>query len=332
MGAAAARSGADREQLDVLNLSPVRESSFYRTQVTSLAEQNVRGETLVVPGRSDGTESDESRTALDYLRFLPRVRREVGVEYDLVHANYGLTAPHALAQRRLPVVLSLWGTDVYGPYGWLSRACAPLCDAVIVVADHMGERLSCEYTVIPHGVDLDRFQPAPATEARSALGWDDDGYHVLFPAPPDRPEKDFPRARRVVEAARDRLDGPIALYSLDGSVPHREVPTVMNASDAVLLTSRHEGSPNVVKEALACNRPVVSTDAGDVAARLASVRPSAVATTDAGLVDGLVTVLREGGPSNGRDAVRELGIQRTAERIRSVYERVLDGGDEDRRS
>lgn len=301
-------------------MSPVTESSFYRSQLASLAERNVHGDTVPVPGEPG---PGESRSPVDYLRYVPRVRRAVGDGYDLLHANYGLTAPHGLVQGRLPTVLTLWGTDLYGPFGWLSRACAPLFDAVIVMSERMRERLPCACTVIPHGVDLDVFAPEPTAGARERLGWDVDASYVLFPASEDRPEKGYPRAERVVEVARRRTGGPLRLETLDGSVPHREVPTVMNASDALLLTSRHEGSPNAVKEALACNLPVVSTDVGDVAERLAGVEPSAVGTTDGELVDALVAVLRRGERSNGRDAVRDLGLGRTADRIRAVYERVL---------
>lgn len=315
-------------ELSVLNLVPAPDSNFYRAQVDSLADLGVAGETLSVPGTTEGTGSGEGRSPVDYLRFFPRVRRAVSSDYHLVHANFGLTAPHALAQRELPVVLSLWGTDVFGPYGWVGKVCAPLCDAVVVMSEQMGEELPCDYTVIPHGVDFDRFEPVPKTEARAALGWSDRVHQVLFPAPTDRPEKDFPRAERIVDRTREELDDPVRLQTPDGDVPHRQMPTVLNASDALLLTSRHEGSPNVVKEALACNLPVVSTDVGDVADRIDGVTPSAVGSTDEELVDALVSILRRGERSNGRESIRNLSTRRTAERYRAVYERVLEeGGD-----
>lgn len=315
------------DRLSVLNLVPSPDSGFYRTQVEALAHLNVEGETLPVPGRTDETDPDENRSALDYLRFFPRARGTVEDDHDVVHANYGLTAPHALAQRSAPVVLSLWGTDVYGPFGWLSKACAPLCDAVVVMSEDMGEQLPCDYTVIPHGVDLDVFQPEPQEFAQSALGWDGDTHHVLFPAPTNRAEKDFPRAERVVEAARERLDAPVRLETPNGTVPHDQMPVLMNAADTLLLTSTHEGSPNVVKEALACNLPVVSTDVGDVAERLDGVSPSAVGTSDAELTDALVTVLDRGERSDGREAVADLSVERTTERLRAVYDRVVAEGD-----
>jgi len=94
--------------------------------------------------------------------------------------------------------------------------------------------------------------------ARREIGWDDGRAHVLYPYDPARSVKNLPRTKRVVDAAADRVDGAVALDVVT-DVPHRRMPTYLNAADALLLTSEHEGSPNTVKEALACNLPVVST-------------------------------------------------------------------------
>jgi glycosyltransferase involved in cell wall biosynthesis len=291
----------------------------------SLDRRGVDYEILEVPGESVGKKAGVNRSPADYLRFFPVVRRAIARgEFDLVHANYGLTAPHALAQFQLPVVLSLWGSDVNGAFGWVSKLAAPRCDAVVVMSSQLGEQLPSEYTVLPHGIDLEQFSPMDQSAARAELGWERDAYHVLFPAPVAREEKDFPRARRVVRAARENLSKPLVLQTPNGDVAHDRMPVWMNAADALLITSRHEGLPNAVKEALACNLPVVSTDVGSIHERLEPVSRSTVATTDAELVEALVGVLREGGRSNGRETVADLDVDRVAERLEGVYERVLD--------
>ena len=96
----------------------------------------------------------------------------------------------------------------------------------------------------------------------------------------------------------------------------------MNAADALLLTSKLEGSPNTVKEAMACNLPVVSTDVGDVRTRLENVTPSAVCTSEAELVDRLVEVLETGERSNGRTHVETVSWDRMADEIIQVYNHV----------
>ncbi len=105
-------------------------------------------------------------------------------------------------------------------------------------------------------------------------------------------------------------------------VDHDTVPDYMNAADALLLTSRSEGSPNSVKEALACNTPVVSVDVGDVSERLAGVSPSLVSDDDSDLIDELVSILESDIEPNGREAAREVSVERTADQMIDVYERV----------
>jgi glycosyltransferase involved in cell wall biosynthesis len=307
--------------MKVLNLVTNQEAEFFKQQVTAVSERGVDTTTVAVPGaRRAGDDDVSGRSPLAYLRFYPRVLRSALDGYDLVHANYGLTAPAALAQPIRPVVLSLWGSDLFGSMGELSRWCARRADAVIVMSEDMARELRpIDSHVIPHGVDLDRFRPLPGRIARERIGWDHARKHVLFPYAEGRPVKDYPRAASVVEAARDRLDADVALQTLSG-VAHDLMPLYLNAADALLLTSKHEGSPNTVKEALACNRPVVATDVGDVANLLEGVENAKVGRSDEELVSGLVTVLRRGAPSDGRVHVQSLGLERMGERIVDVYE------------
>ncbi|MFC4438073.1 MULTISPECIES: glycosyltransferase [Natrialbaceae] len=305
--------------MHVLILTANADAPFMTQQVAALEERGVSFSTLPVAGE---VSADVDRSPLDYLRTVPRVIREADNGYDLVHAHYGSTAPMALVQLRKPVVLSLWGSDVHGPIAPVSKACAPLCDEVVVMSEEMRSVLGHDCEVIPDGVDLERFQPKSKSRARASVGWPDDEYHVLFPYSPARGVKNYPRARRVVNAVSGLVDRPVRLQTVSG-VDHGTVSTYMNAADALLLTSKSEGSPNSVKEALACNVPVVSLDVGDVAERLAGVDPSFVATSDEELIDGLIEILERGERSNGREAAREVSIERTADRMLEVYERAV---------
>ncbi|MFC4552779.1 MULTISPECIES: glycosyltransferase [Halorussus] len=307
--------------MNVLNLASNADARFFEQQTKTLETLDVDCSTIAPPGNHVGYE-DSSRSPSDYAKFFPQVMRESTNGYDLVHANYGLTAPMALAQARLPVVLSLWGTDLMGEYGWLSKLCAKQCDAVIVMSDEMARELGEPCHVIPHGIDMDRFAPRPKDEARAEVEWDPDKRHVLFPYPPEQEVKDHPRARRVVDRASERVDADVELQTIYG-VPHAKVATYMNAADALLLTSKREGSPNSVKEAMSCNLPVVSTDVGDVSDRLTDASPSYVGRTDDELVEGLVDILEEPRPSDGREAIQDISLARMGERIRGVYETVL---------
>ncbi|WP_265107874.1 glycosyltransferase [Halosolutus halophilus] len=305
--------------MDVLALTTYDDAPFMDQQITALERRGVSFERLTVPGQ---VSASESRSPSDYLRYFPQVIREARNGYDLLHAHYGLTAPMALAQRRLPVVLTLWGTDLNGPAGPLTRVCAPRCDEVVVMTDGMKRTLGSDCTVIPFGIDLDLFRPRDRERARARVGWAADEHHVLFPYSPERTVKNYPRAKQIVAAVDHHVDRPVNLQVVHG-VDHETVPTYMNAADALLLTSDSEGSPTSVKEALACNLPVVSLDVGDVRQRLAGVEPSRVATSDGELVRSLVEVLERGDRSNGRAAAEKVSQSVTIDRLLDVYERAV---------
>ncbi|WP_226479758.1 glycosyltransferase [Natrinema amylolyticum] len=305
--------------MHVLTLTTNADAPFMTQQLAALEERGVSFTTVPVAGEVD---ADTDRSPTDYVRTVPRVVREAGNGYDLIHAHYGLTAPMALAQLRQPVVLSLWGSDVHGPIAPVSKLSAPFCDEVVVMSEEMRETLGRDCTVIPDGVDLEKFRPEPQDKAKTRVGWDDeDAYEVLFPYSPARGVKNYPRAERVVSVVDNLLKRPVRLRTVHG-VDHDAVSDYMNAADALLLTSDSEGSPNSVKEALACNLPVVAVDVGDVRERLAGVDPSHVAASDEDLISGLIDVLERGERSNGREAAREVSIDRTADQMLQVYERV----------
>ena len=306
----------------ILSLVTNDKARFYQQQVAGLRDRGHTVETLSVPGhRSVDDDTITNRPVSAYLRYYPRVVAAAG-EYDLVHANYGLTAPPAIAQPFHPVVLTLWGSDLMGTYGWLSDFCSRFAEAVVVMSEEMAETVSSECYVIPHGIDLELFRPIPQEIARSELGWDQNAHHVLFPYDPSRAVKDFPRAERLVERARNRFDEPIELQTVSG-VDHAEMPTYMNAADALLLTSKREGLPNSVKESMACNLPVVATDVGGVAQLLRGVSRSGVYDSDDVLVGSLTDVLRAGERSNGREKVAPIGLENQLDRIEQVYESVI---------
>lgn len=301
--------------MHVLQLVTNDRAPFFRQQLESLEALGVTSD-VITP---NGTHSpSKSRSPRSYADLALRTVRHSNQQYDLVHANYGLTAPAALLQRQLPVVLSLWGSDLLGKFGPLSQFCARHSDQVIVMTQGMAETLGQPCHVIPHGVDLDRFRPLPATPD---VGWDGD-VNVLFPYDPERPVKDFPKARRVVEAVDERTDRTVTLRTLSG-VAHDEMVRYYNAADVLLLTSKREGSPNVVKEALACNLPVVARAVGDVPERLDGLPVSRVCYSEYELIEGLQSVIDSDSQEDGRAAAAETSARRTAERIHRVYRTAL---------
>ena len=304
--------------MDVLNLVTTPRP-FFEDQIRILERKGVNTTTLTVPGRES---AQDARSFIDYIRFyLPTIRHSLR-NYDIIHANYGLTGPFAIAQPRRPVVLTLWGSDLAGKYSKISHICARLSDETIVMSEEMRNNLLNAAHVIPHGVDMENFQPLDQNTAIDMVGWNPDPRHVLFPYDPSRSVKNFSLAERVVGQVREEVNVPVELYPVYG-VPHEEIPNYMNAADALLLTSQREGFPNSVKEALACNLPVVATDVGGLRNRLSDVSNSYVGTNEQELIELLSSVIKSGQRSDGRDHVTDLGLDQMAEDILSVYRRAL---------
>ena len=191
-----------------------------------------------------------------YARAVPDLRRRAPA--DVVHAHFGLTAWPALAARGRVRLVTLHGTDVRHPRsGRLTRAVLPFQDLVATASADLALELGGRrrLAVLPCGVATDRFRPLPRAEARERLGLDPDAPVLLFPADPARPGKRHDRAAEVAAAAGARL-------LTAGSVDPADMPLWVNAANAVLVPSDHEGFGLAVLEALACDVPVLATPTG----------------------------------------------------------------------
>ncbi|WP_121820246.1 glycosyltransferase family 4 protein [Halostella salina] len=290
---------------------------FFEQQIRVLEGNGISCTTVSVPGVKG------ERTLKEYVRFYGRtIRRAVGSDFDIVQANYGLTAPAAIAQPKRPVVLWFWGTELFGQYSRINKLCAEYADAVIVMSEEMAGRLDRPTYIIRHGVDTDRFRPLPRDEALAELGWNPDAKHVLFPYDPGRELKNYPRAKAVVDTTAERISSDVELHAVHG-VAHERIPVYMNAADALLLTSKTEGSPNSVREALACNLPIISVDVGDVRERTLGVDNCHVCDADDELVASLGDVLESDERSSGRERIDEFSLDRMTRDLLTVYDDVL---------
>jgi glycosyltransferase involved in cell wall biosynthesis len=278
-----------------------------------------------------------SRRPGNYLAAWREVHRRLRHgSYDLVHAQFGQSGLTALP-KRVPLVVTFRGDDLEGiigengryiPAGWLlrslSRTVARRADAAIVVSAHMKQHLprSVAAHVLPSGIDLDLFQPEPQDQARSRLGLPHDRRLVAFVGNPDLARKRYPLAQQAVEIVNRSI--PTQLLVGWGK-PHHEIVALLNACDALVFTSMQEGSPNAVKEALACNLPVVSVAVGDVPLRLNGVKGCELCSDDRAetIAAALERVLRRGGRSEGRAAVEDLNEQALTERLIGIYRSVL---------
>jgi teichuronic acid biosynthesis glycosyltransferase TuaC len=306
--------------LHVTNMYPTPERKdlgiFVKSQVDSLTARGVENDVVEVRGYV---------SRWNYVRGRKDVQNALrSKQYDLIHVHYGLTAIATFSIRSLPVVISYCGSDLMHPAQRpVSKLFARSTRYHIVESDilrrYLGESSAA---VIPSGVDLRIFHPMNRLEAREKLGFPTKDPIVVFVANPRNTIKNFSLAHNVVEKVK-QSSSSVKLVVVQGKSPV-EVAMHLNAADVLLLTSHWEGSPNVVKEALACALPVVSTDVGDVRERLDGVTHSYVLPPVVDqFAERLQHLIQTPVRSNGPEKIKEVSLERIAERLELFYKEML---------
>lgn len=264
--------------------------------------------------------------------------------YDVVHAHHTYALlftdlARVVSRRGLPAVLTSHEGEVLDTDGttmtWhptsrlrhslrLKRFAASRADHVIFVSSKLAERVGAKrFDVIPCGVDLDRFRPVERRAARVQLGLEVSRPIVFFPARRRGRGKRFTLALDAFNLLRAREAEAILLTG--GDLPHQLMPLYYNAADVVLQASYYEASPTVVKEALACEAPVVSTDSGDTSSIVAGIENCWICPADAeAMAEAMMKVLGKRAVG-ARQALRErgLGLDQVAHRVAAVYAKVV---------
>jgi len=286
--------------------------TFVQEQVEGLRMRGLDVDVLVVGGK---------RRKLSYIDGVQRFRRHLHQrQYDLIHAHYVFSGIVARLQRGCPLLVSFHGAaEMVGWVGLLCKMLAPLADAVTVTSlEHKAQLGRKDAYVIPCGVDLDLFVPMPKEEARQRLGLPLEKKLVLFVGIL-RPEKRLD----VIQAAVQMLqheDESIELIIATGQ-PHERIPLYMNACDVLALASDYEGSPVVIKEAMACNLPIVSVDVGDVAQMIGGTEGCYMCQREpVDMAQKLKLALGRGQRTNGRRVAQRLGLDTTIDSLLHIYE------------
>lgn len=278
----------------------------------------------------------------DYFRDLPRLRRVIKTGgFDLVHAQhtysaFQVLAAGALLRRKLPLLLTLHEGEVHAPAEThdpdadflkrliyirrLKTLAARRATRLVVVEEGMAAAVDRpDADVVPPAIDAEHFRPLPRDDARDALGIDPTRRVVLFPANPER----FEKRADVLRDALPLLSEPTDVL-WGGQIPRSAMPTYMAAADAVVQTSRFEASPMVIKEALACDRPIVTTDVGDVVRILSGVEGCEIVDgTPEAVAGGLERALAVK-TTQGRAHLLRIGLDHpsTCARYESIYDEL----------
>jgi glycosyltransferase involved in cell wall biosynthesis len=261
-----------------------------------------------------------------YIKNIPKIRRAIKKgKYDIIHAHYSYSAIAASLAGTHRMVVSLMGSDTFSSPMMLMIIrlfCWFRWSRVIVKTEEMAERIRCrKVTVLPNGVNTELFRPIDKVEARKELGLPDRKI-VLFAADPSRPEKNY----KLASDAYDKLGREDTILLPVSDTPYNLMPYYMNAADVLLITSLWEGSVNAVKEALACNLKVVSTDVGDVSVNITGLSGCYITSFDADDIAGkLNEALENKTRTRGAERILEMGLDSAAinERLAALYASVI---------
>lgn len=247
--------------------------------------------------------------------------KEKKYNYDLVHAHGGHIGSLVNTQRKIPVFTTYHGSDINNPINRLFSIIAILFSRKnIFVSSKLFDlvKLHARGIVIPCGVDFNIFKTLDRLETRKVLGFNEKDKIVLFAGRQERKEKNYQLAEKAA-----CLAGVENLIELK-DYTREEVNLLLNACDVLLLTSVSEGSPQVIKEAMACNCPVVSTDVGDIKQIISSTAGCYITSFDpSDIAENIKQAFKFNKRTNGRDAIKYLDIQVIAHQIVGLYKKEV---------
>lgn len=243
---------------------------------------------------------------------------------QLIHAHYGLSGLLANLQREVPVVTTYHGSDINDPKVFrFSKLAMMLSKHNIFVSKKNIEKanLNKKVTLLPCGVDLDFFKPMSKKIAREKLGFSLKDKIVLFSGSFNNPVKNASLAQQAVGLLNQTRLVELKNYSRE------DVCWLMNAVDACIMTSYSEGSPQFIKEAMACNCPIVSVNVGDVSEVMGNIEGCFITEYNpVDIADKLKHALKNDKLPDGRDRLYTLKLdnQYIAEQIQNIYCHLLE--------
>ena len=287
---------------------------FITEQVEAIEKQGVECQYFGVDGKG----------IIGYLRQIPKLRKAIREFHpDIIHAHYGLCGLLANYQRRIPVVTTYHGSDINDPKVLLLSKCSIHRSRFNIFVSQKNVDIAQprkDYALIPCGINLEDYPIIDKAEARKRMGLSPSGKYVLFAGAFDNPVKNAPLAKAAMALVPEA-----ELLEMKG-FSRSQVAILMQAVDAFLLTSFTEGSPQVIKEALACGCPIVSVDVGDVRERIEGIGGCIISGKDPETIAcSIKNALTYEGRTLGRAAIERYGLSNDliAARIVSIYERMV---------
>ncbi len=260
-----------------------------------------------------------------YLNSISKLRKHLkNNSYDIIHAHYWLSALVVSLAGGRNIVASLMGDDVKTKkwYIWIIYIFNYFSWSAIIVKSkdmYISLGLKKDTYIVPNGIDIDRFRPIPREIALERVGWSSEKKHILFTSDPNRVEKNFKLAKDAFDYIGDKN---LELHFLK-DIPNNEIPYYYNASSVVVLSSLWEGSPNAIKESMACNIPIVSTNVGDVEDVLSKTEGCYISSFDhKEFASNIKKALIFGKRTTGQEDIAHLKSELIAKKIVDIYNNI----------
>ncbi|MEO2072881.1 MAG: glycosyltransferase family 4 protein [Zunongwangia sp.] len=316
--------------LTITNMYPIHEHKYYgifvKEQVNSLKQYypEITSNLIFING---------FKTKLNYLKSIFSINFHLLFnKYDIIHIHFGLSGLFTLFNPfiKAPIVTMLHSADIDIRKSnmliiFITKLVVKRSSFILYLNEDMKRTISnynSNILYLPCGVDSNFFIDKNFHKSV-------DSFTIGFPGNPKRPEKNFKLFEEIMEVLRkEKFNCKVVIFH---GMTRSEVVDSLNSCDVLVMTSISEGSPQIIKEALSCNIPIVSSEVGDVEVLLNNVKNSFVISSfdPNNFVKKIKIILSEDPvrrKSTGRKKINELKLDHRdiSKKIYNVYMKLLN--------
>ena len=252
-------------------------------------------------------------------------------DFNILHTHWGYNALYTLGVN-IPKVITFHGSDLNIPKFWNIRTCTIylISKLATIISDYnifVTKALARESlsktgraSVIPMGINLRDFFPMDQIKCRKKINLPINKKLILFGGNSSQPVKRLELAQSTVELLNDDYE----LITID-YISHELIPFYLNACDVLLMTSFNEGSPMMIKEAIACNLPIISTDVGDVKELVDGIKNCSIIPDESPrtIASMIISCVKNKIRSNGARKMENYSLEVTSEKVLNIYKKIL---------
>ncbi len=289
---------------------------FVTEQGDELARQGVEVDYFPIKGKG----------LTGYLRNLSSLKQKIITgNFTLIHAHFGLSGALALLQRKLPVVITFHNGETLTFKGNLISSIASLFSVYnIYVAQHIFDltyfKKKKNYSIIPCGINLNDIKIIPKEEAKEKMHLPDNKINVLFGGNFHNLRKNYQLAKQSIDLLPRNYN--INLIELKG-YNRNEVTNLLCGCDLLFLPTKSEGSPQIIKEAMACNCPIVATNVADIEQIIQGTEGCFLTDFEAeNIKEALLKAIKFESRTNGREKMFKYDNTEIVKKILQIYHTV----------